>query len=105
MPSLEYVYPEEGIIAWLDSFVIPKNAKNPEAAKLWYDWALQPETQEIGPKYGAYQAPTIEGAEPFMPELLKVNLIDYDFQWCGEHKKEFVDKFTNEIAGAEDLKK
>ena len=33
-----------------------------------------------------------------------VNLIDYDFQWAGEHKKEFVDKFTNEIATAENLK-
>src|SRR5690554_7158657 len=32
LPSLEYVYPEEGVIAWLDSFVIPKSAKNPDAA-------------------------------------------------------------------------
>jgi iron(III) transport system substrate-binding protein len=33
-----------------------------------------------------------------------VNLIDYDFLWSGEHKKEYVDKFTNEIQGADDLK-
>jgi len=39
-----------------------------------------------------------------MPYLLKINLIDYDLQWCGEHKTEFVDKFTVEIAGADDLK-
>jgi hypothetical protein len=35
---------------------------------------------------------------------LEVNLIDYDFQWAGEHKTEFVDKFTNEISGAGELK-
>jgi spermidine/putrescine transport system substrate-binding protein len=43
MPSLEYVYPEEGIIAWLDSFVIPKNARNPEAAHQFISFVLQPE--------------------------------------------------------------
>ena len=37
-------------------------------------------------------------------ELLEVNLIDYDFIWAGEHKQEFVDKFTNEIAPADNLK-
>lgn len=98
-------FPEEGTGYEIGGMGLIKGAKNPEAAKLWYDWALQPATQELGPKYGAYQAPTIEGAEPFMPELLKVNLIDYDFEWCGTNKKAFVDKFTNEIAGAEELKK
>ncbi|MEZ4832188.1 MAG: hypothetical protein R2873_09340 [Caldilineaceae bacterium] len=44
------------------------------------------------------------GAEASRPELLEVNLIDYDFQWCGENKKDFVDKFTNEIANADALK-
>ena len=37
-------------------------------------------------------------------ELLDANLIDYDFQWCGTNKTAFVDKFTNEIANAENLK-
>ena len=36
--------------------------------------------------------------------VLEVNLIDYDFIWAGEHKQEFVDKFTNEIAAADNLK-
>ena len=101
---LELSFAEEGTGYEIGGMGLIKNAKNLDAAKLWYDWALQPETQEIGPTYGAYQAPTVEGAEPFMPELLKVNLIDYDFQWCGEHKKEFVDRFTIEIAGADTLK-
>jgi hypothetical protein len=33
-----------------------------------------------------------------------VNLIDYDFQWAGENKTAFIDKFTNEIAAADNLK-
>jgi len=31
-------------------------------------------------------------------------LIEYDFLWAGANKKAFVEKFTNEIANAENLK-
>ena len=81
-----------------------KAPKHPQAASLWFDWALTPEAQALGPVYAAYQAPTVTGVELSHPELLEVNLIDYDFIWAGEHKTEFVDKFTNEIAGADNLK-
>ncbi|NIP23610.1 MAG: iron ABC transporter substrate-binding protein, partial [Phycisphaerae bacterium] len=81
-----------------------KGAAHLDAAQKWFDWALEPATQELGPKYEAFQAPTVTGANPSMPELLEVNLIDYDFQYCGENKTAFVDRFTNEIANAEDLK-
>lgn len=102
---LELTFPEEGTGYEIGGMGIIKGAKNLSAAKAWYDWALLPSTQELGPKYHAYQAPTVEGAKASRPELLKVKLIDYDFEWCGSHKKEFVDRFTNEIAGAENLKK
>ena len=101
---LVLTFPEEGTGYEIGGMGIIKGAAHPDAARKWFDWALEPSTQELGPKYGAYQAPTVNGAEPFMPELLEVNLIDYDFDWCGTHKKEFVDKFTNEIATAENLK-
>ena len=35
---------------------------------------------------------------------MEVNIIDYDFQWAGSNKTAFVEKFTNEIASAENLK-
>ncbi len=102
---LELTFPEEGTGYEIGGMGIVAGAKNLENAKLWYDWALEPATQELGPKYQAYQAPTVKGAQAARPELLQVTLIDYDFQWCGENKKAFVDKFTNEIAGAENLRK
>ena len=73
--------------------------------KKWFDWALSAEGQSLGAKYKAYQAPTVKGVNLSHPELLDVNLIDYDFQWAGKNKKAFVDKFTNEIAAAANLKK
>ena len=60
--------------------------------------------QALGPKYKAYQAPTVKGVELSHPELLQVKLIDYNFQWAGDNKKAFVDKFTNEVAAAANLK-
>lgn len=101
---LVLTFPEEGTGYEIGGMGLIKGAQHPQAAKLWFDWALTPEAQALGPVYAAYQAPTVSGVELSHPELLEVNLIDYDFIWAGEHKKEFVDKFTNEIATAENLK-
>ncbi|RME69953.1 MAG: extracellular solute-binding protein, partial [Chloroflexi bacterium] len=95
---------EEGTGYEIGGTAIIKGAKHPDLAKLWVDWALTPGAQELGPKYKAYQAPTVIGAKPSRPELLDVNLINYDFEFCGQNKKAFVDRFTNEIANAENLK-
>lgn len=101
---LVLTFPEEGTGYEIGGMGIIKGAAHPDAAKKWFDWALEPATQELGPKYEAYQAPTVTGATPSRPELLEVNLIDYDFDYCGSNKSAFVDKFTNEIATAENLK-
>lgn len=101
---LELTFPSEGTGYEIGGMAILKGAKNMDAAKKWFDWALTADAQSLGPKYKAYQAPTVGGVELSHPELLEVNLIDYDFQWAGTNKKAFVDKFTNEIAGSEDLK-
>lgn len=101
---LKLTFPKEGTGYEIGGMGIVKGARHLDAAKKWYDWALEPATQELGPKYKAYQAPTVKGANPSRPELLDVNLINYDFEYCGSNKKAFVDKFTNEIAGADNLK-
>lgn len=101
---LVLTFPQEGTGYEIGGMAIVKGAKHMQAAKLWFDWALEPSTQELGPKYKAYQAPTVTGATPSRPELLEVKLIDYDFTWAGENKTAFVEKFTNEIANAENLK-
>lgn len=52
-PLLEYVYPEEGAVLWMDSLVIPRTARNVDNAYLFIDYLLRPEvgkaiTEEIG---------------------------------------------------------
>lgn len=97
-------FPAEGTGYEIGGMGIIKGAKNLAIAQAWFDWALLPTTQELGPKYEAFQAPTVAGAAASRPELLEVNLIDYDFDYCGTNKKDFIDRFTNEIANADSLK-
>ncbi len=63
LPTLEYVYPEEGIIAWLDSFVIPKNAKNPEAAHKFISFVLKPEISALISEDIGYATPNLAARE------------------------------------------
>jgi len=101
---LELTFPQEGTGYEIGGTALVKGASNPELAKLWIDWALTPGAQELGPKYEAFQAPTVIGAEASRPELLDANLINYDFEFCGTNKKDLIDRFTNEIANADALK-
>lgn len=101
---LVLTFPKEGTGYEIGGMGILKGGKHMQAAKQWFDWALTTEAQALGPKYKAYQAPTVKGVALSHPELLQVNLIDYNFDWAGKNKKVFVDKFTNEIAGADQLK-
>lgn len=52
-PAIEYIYPDEGVILWLDSLVIPANARHVENAHKFIDFILRPEvaasiSEEIG---------------------------------------------------------
>src|SRR5690606_35766211 len=44
MPNLAYIYPEEGAVLWVDSFVIPKNAANVDNAHKFIDFMLRAES-------------------------------------------------------------
>ena len=101
---LVLTFPAEGTGYEIGGMGIVKGATHVQAAQLWYDWAISPEGQALGPTFAAYQAPTVNGVELSHPELLEVNLIDYDFVWAGTNKKAIVEKFTTEIANAENLK-
>lgn len=101
---LVLTFPKDGTGYEIGGMAIVKGAKHPTAAKQWFDWALTAEAQSLGPKYKAYQAPTVKDVKLSHPELLQVNLIDYNFDWAGSNKRAIVDKFTNEIAAADKLK-
>ncbi len=95
---LVLTFPKEGTGYEIGGMAIIKGAKHVDAAQKWFDWAISPEAQNLGPKYKAYQAPTVKGATASKPELLQVKLIDYNFDQAGKNKKAVIDKFSNEVA-------
>lgn len=83
--SIVTVAPCEGTGYEVGSMSIIKNGPNPEAAKIWYDWALSPAAQEIGATAKSFQVPSNSNAAtpPEAPKLADVKLIDYDFARFG----------------------
>jgi iron(III) transport system substrate-binding protein len=80
---------------------IIKSARNPEAARAWYDWALTAEAQELGEQAQAYQVPSNTAAEapPEAPDLEQIDLIDYDFKKYGssDERTRLLKKWDEEV--------
>ena len=70
--KLEYVIPEEGTNLWVDSWVIPKNAKNKENAEKWIDFMCRPEIAKANFEYITYPTPN-KGAFELLDEDLQNN--------------------------------
>lgn len=57
LTSLVYKYPSEGALLWMDNFVIPKNAKQVDAAHQFIDYILRPENAKIVSEEIGYASP------------------------------------------------
>ena len=82
---IKVVAPCEGTGYEIGSMSIVKGARNAEAARKWYDWALSPEAQAIGATAKSYQVPSNRRSPvpPQAPKLAEIKLIDYDFAKYG----------------------
>ncbi len=58
-PDLEYVIPKEGTNLWIDSWVIPKNAKHKENAEKFIDFLCRPDIAYLNFDYITYSTPNI----------------------------------------------
>jgi len=98
---LELVVPSEGTGYEIGGLSIIKNGRNLENAKLFVDFMLSKEGQEIGGTIDMFQVPTnINAAIPKEAiRLDEVNLIDYNFVEYGteEMRSHLIDKWVKEI--------
>lgn len=72
MDNLAYIYPEEGAVLWVDSFVIPKNAANVDNAHKFIDFMLRAESAKACIEELGYAAPNT-AAMPLLDEELRNN--------------------------------
>lgn len=92
-------YPAEGTGYEVGAIALLKDAPNPELAKLFIDFVLSKEGQELGAKAGAYQLLTNQTAKS--PDVAipldQATLIDYDFEWAGENRDRLVERWNREV--------
>ena len=99
---LEYVIPQEGTNLWIDSWVIPKNARNKENAEKWVDFLCRPDIAKRNFEYITYATPNRGAFELLDPELQQNKAVfpDWDslqnaevYQYLGDE----VDSLYNEL--------
>ena len=62
-PDLDYVIPKEGTNIWIDSWVIPKNAKNVENAEAFINFLCRPDIAKMNFDYITYSIPNTAGRD------------------------------------------
>lgn len=67
--NVEYAFPKEGYVVWMDNMVLLKNAPNRDNALKFMNFLLDPENAAAVTNYAAYSA-GVTGVEPFLaPEI------------------------------------
>lgn len=92
-PAIAYLYPKEGFSLWLDSFCLPKGAKNITEAHLFLDYILQPEVAAIISKEMGYSSPNAKVGE-HLPEEVRNNPIVYPSE-ADTARGEFLDNLDD----------
>lgn len=74
--DLEYVVPKEGSNVWIDSWVIPKNAKNKEGAEAFINFLCRPDIAKMNFDYITYSTPN-KAAKELLDEDIQNNKIAF----------------------------
>lgn len=102
-PNLEYVIPKEGSNVWIDSWVVPKNARNKENAEKFINFMCRPDIALMNFEYLTYATPNKEARALIEDEEIRNSQILFPdpeklkncetFQFLGDD----VDSYYNEL--------
>jgi iron(III) transport system substrate-binding protein len=82
---VETITPSDGTGAEIGSMSIIKGARNLDAARKFYDWALSPAAQEMAAAAKQFQLPSNKAAkvDAHVPDFKKIKFINYDYAKYG----------------------
>jgi spermidine/putrescine transport system substrate-binding protein len=69
LPTAVYVYPKEGLTFWVDNFAVPADAPNPENARTFINWMMEPENIAAASNFTGYMN-GIKGSDAFLDPAL-----------------------------------
>ena len=106
-PDLDYVIPKEGTNIWIDSWVIPKNAKNVENAEAFINFLCRPDIAKMNFDYITYSIPNTAGRDLIEDESLRNSPIAFPddsklencetFRFLGDDNDAFYNRLWREI--------
>lgn len=76
-PDLEYVVPKEGSNLWIDSWVIPKNARNKENAEKFINFLCRPDIAKMNFDYITYSTPNTAARDLIEDEAIRNSQIAF----------------------------
>lgn len=76
-PDLEYVIPKEGSNVWIDSWVIPKNARHKENAEAFINFLCRPDIAKMNFDYITYSTPNTEARKLIEDEAIRNSKIAF----------------------------
>ena len=95
------ITPKDGTGAEIGSMSLIKGAKNLEAAKKFYDWALSASAQELGAAAKQFQVPANKGSkvDTRVPDFKKIKFINYDYAKYGAsvERRRLIAKWEKEV--------
>ena len=98
---VETITPADGTGAEIGSMSLIKGARNAEAAKRFYDWALTASAQEMGAAAKQFQLPSNKSAkvDPRVPDFKKIKFIDYDYAKYGSsaERRRLIGKWEKDV--------
>ena len=98
---IETITPTDGTGAEIGSMTIIKGARNLEAAKKFYEWALTPAAQEMAAAAKQFQLPSNKAAknDPRIPDFKKIKFINYDYAKYGAsaERRRLIAKWEKEV--------
>ena len=106
-PNLEYVIPKEGSNVWIDSWVIPKNAKHKENAEAFINFLCRPDIAKMIFDYITYSTPNTAARELIEDPAIRNSKIAFPdaselercetFQFLGDKNDAIYNKLWREI--------
>jgi spermidine/putrescine-binding protein len=106
-PDLRYVIPREGTNIWIDSWVITKNAANPENAEKFIDFMCRPDIALMNFEYLTYSTPNNTARAMIEDEAIRYSEIAYPtltnypgletFRYLGPEGDELYNRLWKEV--------
>jgi iron(III) transport system substrate-binding protein len=98
---LETITPADGTGAEIGSMSIIKGARNMDAAKKFYEWALTPSAQALGAATLQFQLPSHKETkvDPRVPDFRKIKMINYDYAKYGQtaERRRLIQRWEREV--------